>query len=106
MNIKIVEFLDIWISAENGLYNKIEAKNEVKEDERKCSCPKTKKGKQFTCPWGGKCLEEGSVYKCQEWDKTTKILKLEYIGCTGGTMKTRVSKHINYFKNKEKIHVE
>ena len=32
-----------------------------------------------------------------------KVLKWEYIGCTGGNIKARISEHYSSFKNKEKI---
>ena len=49
-------------------------------------------------------MEEGTVYKCKGCDTNNKNLKWEYIGCTGGNMKVRISEHLNSFKNKEKIH--
>ena len=67
-----------------GAHNKkVEKNNEAKKETRDCSCPKTKKGKPFSCPWEGTCLQEGLIYKCEGIDTNSKETKWEYLGCTG-----------------------
>ena len=82
--------------------NKIEATN-LKLSQRACSCPKTRKGQKVNCEWGGKCLIEGVVYKCEGKVKGKDILKWEYIGETGGNIKKRISNHLSTFKYRAKI---
>ena len=79
--------------------NKVEGKQKTKQRSRLCSCPKTKAGKPFTCPFGKKCLEEGIVYKC-----TGDNPNFNYIGLTKGNLKDRISKHDFSFKSFEKEH--
>ena len=82
--------------------NRVERDNEVKEDVKECSCPKTKSKKAYKCPWQGKCLQEGWIYKCEGKDINTGKVKWEYIGCTQNNIKVRISEHYNSFKNPEK----
>ena len=77
--------------------NRVEMKNNKVED-RTCSCPKTRGGKPTTCEWGGKCLLEGVIYKCEGRREGENQTKWEYIGETGGNIKKRISTHMSTFK--------
>ena len=80
--------------------NRMENSNEPIEDNIMCNCPKTKKGKSFTCLWGGKCLK-GGIYTADGLDDNG-VSKWNYIGLTGGPIKWRVSTHYNTFKDPDK----
>ena len=59
-----------------GAHNsQVERDNEVKDEARKYSCPKTKKGSLFKCHWEGNCLQEGGIYKCKGLDTKTEDIK-------------------------------
>ena len=58
----------------------------------KCSCTGGK-----PCPFGGKCLAKGVIYKATVTQENSKINT--YIGLTSNSFKKRFDSHNNSFKN-------
>ena len=77
--------------------NRVEAKNQNIGEERQCSCPKTKKRKQFVCKFEGRCLENNIVYQATGDN-------FNYIGLTKGNLKDRISKPDFSFRSLDKEH--